>query len=283
LVERYGLWRLARAGFQRQGVDTSEGWVAVWVRQGDPAVPPVVMLHGASARGVYYRTLIEQLMPDLGTIVLPDLLGHGESELPRSRLHVSALTRGVKETLEALLDRPAVIYGNSLGGYIALKYAAQNPNRVLGVLVTSPAGGALPDALRRQITDQFLVEDWSGGRALVRRVLPSTHPVLHWILGYISSRQLRRPHMQALFKSIVKDDDLTPQDLANLPVHSCIIWGTLEQVLHSSQRDWFRASVPPHVCFEEPEGLGHSSYFEHTSVVADRLRVLLGELRDHSP
>lgn len=277
LIERYGLWKLQRWGFERQVVETTEGRVATWVRPGTQA-PPVVLLHGVSARGVHYRPLIERLLPDLGTVVLPDFLGHGDSELPRSRLHISALCRGINEVIDQTLDEPAVLYGNSMGGYAALKYAALRPERVRGVLVTSPAGGALTDELRKQVTGRFLVEDWAGGRELARRALPASGALVHWIIGFIKARQLQAPHIRAMLSNVEQQDDLTPQELARLPERTRIIWGTREELLHPTQRAWFLESLPGHVVFEEPEGLGHSSFFEHPDLVAGRLRELLRQV-----
>ncbi|MCP4803814.1 MAG: alpha/beta hydrolase [Proteobacteria bacterium] len=276
LVEHYGLWRLSRAGFSRHDVDTSEGRVATWIRPGGGV--PVVMLHGVSARGVHYRPLIERMLPELGTVVLPDFLGHGESEMPRSRAHISALCRGIGEVIEQTVDEPAVLFGNSMGGYAALKFAASRPERVRGLLVTSPAGGALTDAQRNEIMQHFLVDDWADGRALARRALPASGALLHWIIGFIKARQLRRPHIREMLSNVVQEDDLTPEELARLPAVSRIIWGTREELLHPLQRSWFLDSLPEHVVFEEPEGLGHSSYFEHTELVADRLRQVLSSV-----
>ncbi len=276
LVEQVGVWRLRRAGFVRRDLETSEGRVATWVRPGHGV--PVVMLHGVSGRGSHYLPLIEQVLRELGTIVLPDFPGHGESGLPRSMNHIKALYRGVAEAIDQALDEPFVLYGNSMGGYAALKYAAAHPERVLGLLVSSPAGGVLSDELRTEVSSRFLVNDWSEGRALAARALPASSPLLHWVVGLNKSRQLSRPHIRQLLTSIDGSDDLTPEELARLPAITHILWGTREDLLHPDQRTWFLETLPEHVVFDEPEGLGHSSYFEHTGLIAERLREVLREV-----
>ena len=43
LIERYGLWKLQRWGFERQVVETTEGRVATWVRPGTQAPPARIL------------------------------------------------------------------------------------------------------------------------------------------------------------------------------------------------------------------------------------------------
>jgi pimeloyl-ACP methyl ester carboxylesterase len=56
-------------------------------------------------------------------IVIPDLPGHGFSDAPPS-LDAQGFQQGVLDALDAVTAaQPALVFGNSLGGYAALRYA----------------------------------------------------------------------------------------------------------------------------------------------------------------
>ena len=46
---------------------------------GDPAAPPVVCLHGATAHGGQFRRLAEERLASRFHVVAPDLPGYGDS------------------------------------------------------------------------------------------------------------------------------------------------------------------------------------------------------------
>ena len=56
-----------------------------------------------------------------------------------------------------MLDEPAIIYGNSLGGALAIKYALHRPALVRSLVLVSPAGALLPDAEWEALVKTFNV------------------------------------------------------------------------------------------------------------------------------
>jgi 3-oxoadipate enol-lactonase len=116
---------------------------------------PVVFLHPTPLDHQYWIPLVEQL-PGVRAI-LPDLRGHGESELGRdlpvggfSRLPdapVLSMDRLATDTL-ALLDHlklPAAVFvGCSIGGYVLLELWRRAPRRVRGMAIV--CSKAQPDA-----------------------------------------------------------------------------------------------------------------------------------------
>ena len=82
---------------------------------------PLVLLHGLSSAGVHYIRSLRHLGA-VSQVLLPDLPGHGFSDTPE-RLDEASLLFGLFEALDQLIDKPAVLCGNSLGGYTAIRYA----------------------------------------------------------------------------------------------------------------------------------------------------------------
>ncbi|MEI7026561.1 alpha/beta fold hydrolase [Paenibacillus sp. y28] len=103
---------------------------------------PVVLLHGFCGSSGYW----EQVLPQLGEnvrVIAPDLRGHGHSGTPEEPCSVEKMAGDIRSLLDQLGVDKAVLLGHSLGGYIALAFAEQYPERLLAFgLVHSTA---LPD------------------------------------------------------------------------------------------------------------------------------------------
>jgi pimeloyl-ACP methyl ester carboxylesterase len=101
--------------------------------QGPDNGPPFVLLHGGSARWQYGEEFLE-LLSQRWRVVAPDFRGHGKS----SRGTGYRLTDYVRDTtafLAGAVGEPAVVYGHSLGGKVAIKTAANRPDLFHGLIV----------------------------------------------------------------------------------------------------------------------------------------------------
>ena len=263
--------RLRVAGFRPQRASTQFGEINALVAQGDGPLPPLVMLHGVSSRGSHFRTLAPGLLRHFRQIVLPDFLGHGASA-PPSRWDTPALIESMGEALDALVHDNMLLYGNSMGGYAALKIAAARPGRVRGLLVTSPAGGPMPEAVRAEVLGRFKLRDRASTLQLMERAFaqPPRGPLRPLVAAVIEA-QLGRPEVRRLLDAIVPSDDLTAEELAALQVPLRVIWGTADRLLAEEQREWYRQNLPTHAIFDEPPDYGHSAYLERAADLRARI------------
>jgi 3-oxoadipate enol-lactonase len=116
---------------------------------------PVVFLHPTPLDGEYWRPVIE----DLGGIraIVPDLRGHGQSELGRNLpvggfarvpeapvLTMAQLATDVLGLLDHLKLTDAVFAGCSIGGYVLLELWRRAPQRMTGLAFV--CSKAQPDA-----------------------------------------------------------------------------------------------------------------------------------------
>ena len=73
-------------GYRTRRVPTSVGTLHALEARGRGALPPVVVLHGLSAAGQYYESLLERVRPHVRRVIAPDMPGHGYSATPPSGL-----------------------------------------------------------------------------------------------------------------------------------------------------------------------------------------------------
>ena len=111
--------------------------------RGDGPHEPAVLVHGLGGNSLNWVDLTEALADRLECVSL-DLPGFGATEpLADGDFSIAAHTRAVVATIEALFpDQPVHLFGNSMGGAVALQVAARRADLVRTLCLISPA---LPD------------------------------------------------------------------------------------------------------------------------------------------
>lgn len=97
--------------------------------------PVVLLLHGMVAAGNSFGAAYDAL-GEHATVVVPDLLGFGGSmdttHETDSAAHIAALDGALAEL--GLAERPTLVAGHSMGGCLALRWAAAHAERVMSVV-----------------------------------------------------------------------------------------------------------------------------------------------------
>jgi pimeloyl-ACP methyl ester carboxylesterase len=121
------------------------------IEQGQGA--PVILVHGLAASLHDWDYLLPELAAAGYHGYALDLLGHGESPKPDSRTYKTKwVYKHFVQWLDSLeLSEPPIFIGHSLGGYLCLRYAIRNPEKVRALVLTNPFYklSQLPSILRR--------------------------------------------------------------------------------------------------------------------------------------
>ncbi|MFY8150278.1 MAG: alpha/beta fold hydrolase [Prochlorococcaceae cyanobacterium] len=187
------------------------GQVVHWRRLGDPAHPPLLLVHGFAAGSGHWRHNAPALAAAGWCVYALDLVGFGASSQPGMaagrRLDNRLWARQLQAFLAQVVQRPAVLIGHSLGGLVALSCAVYFPAWVLGVvaaplpdptLVTAPRARAVRRLGRRSPWRRRLQH------ALVRllcRLLP-----LELIVPLLAHSPLLALGIQSAYRRPVLDD-----------------------------------------------------------------------------
>ena len=152
----------------------------------------VVLLHGLASNARIWDGVASRLAGAGLRVVALDQRGHGASEQPSSGYDFATIGRDLSAALAALgIERP-VLAGHSWGANVALRFAADRPGALAGLVlvdgallgVAEWAGPTLDEARRRLAPPRFAVPlaDWlaragrfdaggSGGQPWVRDYL----------------------------------------------------------------------------------------------------------------
>ena len=147
--------------------------------------PALVLLHAFPLDHSLYREVSEPIAALGWRVITPDLRGFGAS--PGVATTMEDLAADVAALLDALSEESVVIGGCSLGGYVALAFAAQYPHRVAGLVcidTKATADGDEARANRERIAKQVR---GSGSTAALAATMPAS------LLGHTT--QATRPDL----------------------------------------------------------------------------------------
>ena len=281
IADRLALFALWRMGFRRRWVETSVGRMHLVEGPGRGRLPPMVMLHGFSSAGVHYLPMVARLRPVVSRLVLPDLAGHGFSAVPEQGLNADTLRSSLFETLDAVIDEPVVLLGNSMGGLAAIHYARERPERVRGLVLLSPGGARMDEGEIRALSRTFELRSHDEALEFVDRLLSRPSP-LRSLLALGVRASFGHPALQDLIQSIRPDDLLKPEELGDLQMPALLMWGRDERILPQSSFAFFQQHLPQHVRVLEPEGFGHSPFLDDPDRLAHYLFGFLADLQSLS-
>lgn len=107
--------------------------------------PPLVLIHGFP----FDHSIWDEILPHLEDkfdLILPDLRGFGESTTFESQYSILDVAHDIAFLLDALGIQNTSLVGHSMGGYVALAFAKQYPERMNSlVLVASQAADDTPE------------------------------------------------------------------------------------------------------------------------------------------
>lgn len=135
---------MIEADFGSRRVVEVDGVALAYRAAGDPAAPPVVLLHGLGEDESGWLTVLPTLA-DTHRVYAVDLRGHGRSAHP-GRYSFELMRDDVLGFLDAVGVDRGVVIGHSMGGLVALLLAQAAPHRISHLImedVMAPRPGDL--------------------------------------------------------------------------------------------------------------------------------------------
>ena len=99
------------------------GEVSINYAEGPPNGPPFVLLHGGAGRWQYGQAFLDLIAEDWH-VYAPDFRGHGKSGPRPNAYRLIDYVRDTAAFLSTVVGQPAVVFGHSLGGEVAVKTAS---------------------------------------------------------------------------------------------------------------------------------------------------------------
>jgi len=274
-----------RAGLSRRTVRVGDiEWP--YLDGGKATGEPVVLVHGFGGDKDNWTLYAPYLTPH-HRVICPDLPGFGESDRSVDRDYcVQAQARRLCEFLDALNIDRCHLAGNSMGGFIALRFALDFPGRLASLALLDNAGVAGANTSELQ-------------RAIERRENPLELKTMADVERLLAFVYRKPPFMPRQFKRVLLDDALANERvlekvfwtlasegiagvlnarLGEVRAPTLIVWGLHDQLIDVSVVDELRRGIANSVAviFEH---VGHVPMLEAPQeTAAHHLALLAGPL-----
>jgi len=241
------------------------------VRSGDGDLPPVVLLHGLGSAGAHYGPLLRHLRKRVQKIIIIDFPGHGFSRHRGMTLDAELFRTSVEEALTQIIQEPIILYGNSLGGLAALRYALLKPEFVHSLVVCSPGGAPMSAEEKEELFSLFAPSTHKACLDFVDRLFARRYSTRH-LFGLGVRFALKDKTIQTLLHSLDDEVMFTTEEVSTLSVPTLCVWGKADGILPKSGSDFFRTNLPSSkVQFCSPDDFGHSPHLEFPRRVAEQI------------
>jgi pimeloyl-ACP methyl ester carboxylesterase len=264
-----------------------------YVEKGNRGNPVILFMHGITGSRRYWEKKVRRLA-DRYHLVIPDMIGFGLSPKPHVEYTLELFRESVRRLIEHLhlAERPIILVGHSLGGLVALEYAARYGDHIDRMVVLS-----LP-----RFTDPTTAHEifWRGSPHY-RRLL-NEHSLAETLA------QMKRSGLEITLRYIFRFPLSVLIDAHKFTFKS--LTSTLEHCLLSYQVDRILPAVPPiptllihgeqdsvaplahvrhlpsahdHMQLETVCGTGHHLFLTHTRRCLDLIESFLEEARSRAP
>lgn len=269
-----------------QGFIDAGGHRTRYLHAGDKAKPALIMMHGITGHAEAYARNLRAHSEHFSCWAI-DFIGHGYSSKPEHPLEIHHYIAQVLAFMKSIGVEKAYFTGESLGGWVGARLAAQHPERVERLVLNTMAGTmANPQVMERLYTlSMAAAKDPSWERVKAR---------LEWLMAdpamvtddLIKTRQAifqQRDWQMACEMNMALQDPavrernmITDDELRSIPVPTMVLWTTKDP---SGPVDEARriASLIPNSRLEVMENCGHWPQYEDTETFNQiHLDFLLG-------
>lgn len=244
---------LGSAGLEKRKVATAVGRLTFW--EGGRGTP-VVLLHGAGDQAGSWQKVVAPLAERHRLLVL-DLPGHGDSAPDRGPLPLALGVAAVEAVLAARAEgERATLIGNSMGGWMALLYALEHPERLRSIVLEN--GGGLSGELPSGFT--LLPKNRDETRRMLAALTgPESKQPPDFVLDDLAQK-LRKGPLPRTMEGF-QPSDLLDGRLGGLDLPVALVWGDADQLFPLAYAERLHGEIPGATLAAIP-GCGHVPHVE---------------------
>ncbi len=245
-----------------------------YLHAGDSSKPVLLFLHGITGHAeAYVRNLAAHA--EHFSVWAIDFIGHGYSTKPDHPLEIPHYVDQVSRVLDTIGVERAHLSGESLGGWVTARYAADHPDRVNRIVLNTMGGTmANPKVMERLYTlSMEAAKDptWERVRARLEWLMADPTMVTDdlirtrqaifeqpdWLKACEMNMALQDPETRR--RNMITDDDLR-----SIQAEALVIWTTKDPSGPVAEGRRI-ASLIPNGRLEVIENCGHWPQYEDTS------------------
>ncbi|MFZ5565080.1 MAG: alpha/beta fold hydrolase, partial [Thermodesulfobacteriota bacterium] len=239
--------RRAEAGLVRKSITLPSGETYVYLEGGSG--PAMLLLHGFGANKDNFTLVAKYLTPRYH-VIAPDHIGFGESDRPAGADYTPpAQAVRLRGLVQALGLSKIHIGGSSMGGHIAMTYAALWPDEVESMWLLDPGGvWSAPESEMRGIIRETgknpLIAKTPEEFVKIFEFVMTDPPFIPTPILHVMARE--RVENVALEEKIFAQltSDSIEQRVKGLAVPALIVWGDRDRAIRVETAEILRGLLP---------------------------------------
>ncbi len=257
--------------------------------QGQRSGPAIILVHGANASLHTWEPLVERLGPDYRVVTL-DLPGHGlTGATPDTDYSAEGMMAAVDVVAAKLGLDHFILGGNSMGGWVAWRYALSRPDRVDALLLLDASGMPLRKGekappsnvgfrvleypfgrwLATQITPRMLVEESLRGSVEKQEIVDDAMIDRYWeLLRFPGNREA------TVMRSRMNREPAMAAEVGKIKAPTLILFGDKDRLINPSAAQTFHERIAGSEVVIE-KGIGHLPMEEAPDATANAIADFL--------
>jgi pimeloyl-ACP methyl ester carboxylesterase len=226
---------LARAGMTRRTIDVDGNRIVYFA--GGNGDRTIVLVHGVNDQAGSWVSVIPPLVKDSRVIAI-DLPGHGESAPATGPLPMPLIVKALQMVIDReSADKPIVLVGNSMGGWVSMLYAADHPSRV-SRLVLEDASGMSWDMSHVP----FYPKTRDEALKLLRLVHGPDTPIADYLVDAMLKEAATMPQTRVMQAGVIFA--IVDSRLHEITMPVTLIWGAHDGLLPLAYADALHQHLP---------------------------------------
>ena len=279
-----------------RGVTFQQGWMDAggistrYLHSGPEDQPALILLHGVGGHAEAYVRNLKAHAPHFSTWAI-DMIGHGWSDLATTDLEIRHYIDHLLRFMDAAGIEKASLSGESLGGWVAARFAIDHPDRI-DRLVLNTAGGSQADpavmAKIKELSMRAATDpSWEFIRTRLEWLMADKSKVYDDLVATRQAMYSRdgmeegmRHNMILQEMEVRQRNIIRAEDYARIQAPTLVLWTSDDPTADVSEGRRI-ASMIPGALFTVMDGCGHWPQFEDTPTF-DRIHIdfLLGKPLD---
>ncbi len=264
-------WDDLRAGEFAQGYLTAGGYRTRYLHTGRQGQPPLILLHGTGGHAECYARNLLAHGEHFDTYAI-DLVGHGYSDKPAFPYEIETYVEHVRAVMDTLGFKQIRLSGESLGGWVAARFALKYPERVTQIVLNTTGGATMnPEVMQRIKTltmAAVTTPTWDTVKARLEWLMADPATVTDDLIAcrqaiYQAPGMLAAmPHILCLQEPATRQrNNLTDAEWRAIKARTLVIWTDKDPTAAVEVGERI-SSLIPHAQFALMTGCGHWPQFE---------------------
>lgn len=237
----------SRAGLVRRQIVLPNGLRYTYLEGG--AGEALLLLHGFGGDKDNFTKVARYLTPNYHVIV-PDHIGFGESaHPPQADYGPPAQAQRLHALMQSLGVKRLHLGGNSMGGQIAMTYAALYPNEVASLWLLDPAGvwSAPPSELAKTIAatghNPMLIRTEDDFARLIGLVMTDPPFIPPPMRNVLARERIKNYELERRIFDEIRADSVEAR-VRGLPTPTLIVWGAQDRALGVASAEILHKLMP---------------------------------------